>query len=289
MAVTKISKKGEEFIRSKINGTGTSYLSGSAKDKYGSVPDNPTKVLPFCNPLTNINDVWTSNPNINGGVRTNDELATALIKWYNKYAETFEMDANVMIAQAYQESGLKVWNYAVNSTACGITQFVDNTFLALIQNNRNRFSTAELQALTTGMYDYTYQPGVTPPKDRFLKTERLGKKNRAIIHQNIVDNPEIMIKAQFDYMDYIGTYCGDLASSTLFRYNRGLMTLKKTSSYTEVIEMAQSPKRSKDYEVEGINYVYAIFKLLYDNFGYKKLNITDEAKNNFDSFNASLG
>lgn len=288
MAVTKLSKVGENYIRSKVNGSGNSFLSGKASDKYGSVEANPTKVLPYCYPLTNVNAEWTSNSTINGGITTNDELANALIRWYNKYATEFSMDANIMMAQAVQESGLKVWNYAVNGTASGISQFVDNTFYAaIVQNKRGNFTDAEIQALTTGMIDYTYQPGAKVPQDPFFVKYLLGRKNRPIIHQNIVNNPEIMIKAQFEYMKHISGYCKSLASSTLFRYNRGLITLKVTSSYSEIIEAAKN--YSTGYENEGINYVFRIFESLYKNFGYKELDITDAARDSFDKFNASLG
>ena len=94
-------------------------------------------------------------------------------------------------------------------------------------------------------------------------------------------------------MKHISTYCNALASSTLFRYNRGLMTLKTTSSYSEVITMAKNPKFGGGYENEGINYVYRIFKLLYENFGYRQLNMAVDKKGNpvvpFDAFNATLG
>ena len=302
MAFTKISKLGEDFVHSKVNGSGNSFLSGKASDKHGSVQNNPTKVLPNCYPLTNVNKQWTSNPAINGGIdypngiETNDELANALIFWYNKYGRSFKMDANIMLAQAYIESNLKVWNYSVIGTASGVSQFVDNTFLAVIQNKRGNFTDAELEALTTGMSGYTYQPGLKPeqiPKGPFLVSispPPVARYNRPITHQNMIDNPEIMIKAQFDYMKYISGYCNGLASSTLFRYNRGLIRLKVTSSYTEVIDFAKAPKFGTGYENEGIDYVYKTFKLLYEEFGYIKLNITDKAAANFDKkFNPFLG
>lgn len=289
MAVTKLSKAGEDFIRGRVNGSGNSKLSGSASDKKGYTK-NPTAVLPYCNPLTNVSKVWTSNPVINGGITTNDELANALITWYNKYAEIYEMDANIMAAQAYQESAYIIWNYAVNSTASGISQFVAGTFYSgIIENKRGNFTDAELIALTTNMNGFTYQPGVRPIKDPFVTEYLLGRKNRPILHQNIIDNPELMIKAQFDYMKWISSRCGQLASCTLFGYSRGPYLLKNNSSYTAWIKAAQNPKRGEGYENEGIHYVYRIFKNLYDNFGYKDLDITKDAKDNFDKFNASLG
>jgi len=286
MATTKLSKEGKDFIRSKCKGSGKSKLRGDANDK-GGYKYNPEGVLPYCSPLTAKGKQWISNPLINGGVNTNAELAEALIKWYNKYAEEYEMDANIMAAQAYQESLWIIWNYAVNSSASGISQFVAGTFYeVLIKNKRKDFTDAELIALTQNMVGYTYTPGSTPPENPFLVKYTLGKKNRPFLHQNIIDNPEIMIKAQFSYMKWISTRCDKMASCSLFGYNRGPY-LTNSSSYSAWIAAAKS--RSNNYENEGIIYVYRIFKLLYNNFGYTKLNINDVAAANFSSFNTSLG
>ncbi len=298
MAFTELSQKAKDYVHETINGSGNSYLSGKASDKKGS-KNNPTAVLPNAYPLTNVSKVWTSNKNINGGtdypngIKTNDELANALIDWYNKYSRSFEMDANIMLAQADIESGLKVWNYSVIGTASGISQYVDNTFLALIQNNRGSFTNAELEALTTGMSGYTYQPGVTIPHGPFLVSlapPQLGRYNRQFIHQNIIDNPELMIKAQFDYMKYFSRISGNLASISLFRYNRGAIKTRTITSYSEMIQVAKDHKPGTGYEIEGIGYVYKIFKLLYEKFGYIRLNITKAAAANFDKeFNSFLG
>ena len=262
MAVTKLRKEGENFIRSKCNGSGDSKLRGSANDK-GGYKYNLEGVLPYCSPLTTTSKQWTSNPLINGGVSTNGELGEALIKWYNKYAEVFGMDANIMAAQAYQESAFIVWNYAVNSSASGISQFVASTFYeGVMKNKRNSFTNAELVALTKNMIDYTYSSG-TPPENPFLVKYELGRQNRPILHQNIIDNPEIMIKAQFDYMKFISTRCEKMASCSLFGYNRGPY-LTNSSSYSAWIAAAKS--YSNNYENEGIIYVYRIFKSLYNNY-----------------------
>lgn len=285
MATTKLTEKGEAFIRSKVNGSNKSYLQGTA-----------TAVLPYCYPLTQTSKVWTSNPLINGGIdypngiRTNDQLATALIKWYNKYAddEHFSMDANILAAQGYEESALKIWNYAINSSASGISQFVARTFYeSIIKNKRGNFTDTEIIALTTNMSGYTYQSGVTPPINPFVVDNKLGRYNRPILHQNIIDNPEIMIKAQAEYMKWISTRCNSVASCTLFGYSRGPYLAYNNDSYNDWINAAITKIKS-GYEKEGITYVYRIFKNLYTNFGYSELNITDLAAKNFDSFNSTL-
>ena len=91
--------------------------------------------------------------------------------------------------------------------------------------------------------------------------------NRHQLHQNITDNPEIMIKAQFIYMNYIGNKCDYLASSSLFGYNRGHAFVKK--NYKDSIISAA--KHDLYYEIEGIGYVDKIFKFLIKYFGYNDL------------------
>ena len=90
-------------------------------------------------------------------------------------------------------------------------------------------------------------------------------------------------------MEYISKKTNNLASSTLFCYNRGEKYMDK--SYSLAIKKCTDDPNS-DY-VEGINYVYRIFKLLYNNFGYKTLipdmNLKpDEAAKQFNYFNADI-
>jgi len=268
--IIKLSESGETFIRSICNGNGTAHVSGGA-----------SYVLPYCTPKSTLK-VWTSNQNINGGIETDGQLADALIRLYNKYGELYSIDPNIMVAQAHTESGLYIWNYAPNSTASGISQFIVGTIHELIiSNNRGEFSNAERQAITKNINGYTFTSSTSQPKDPFLVNNELGRQNREQLHQNTIDNLEIMIKAQFVYMRFISSRCDGLASSALFGYNRGPYYVKGTS-YVQAITTAKNV--SVGYEKEGIDYVYKIFKLLYTRFGieYAKLNIT---QNGLDTFN----
>ena len=289
MAFKNISQLGEDYIRSKCNGTGKSKLQGSAADKRG-YSKNPTAILPYCYPITIKGKIWTSNPAINGGITTNGELGDALIKLYNKYGEEYEMNANIMVAQAHQESEFIIWNYAINSSASGLSQFIAGTIYDVIANNKyGGFTNAEILAITKGMSGYTYTTNIIQPKPPFVVNNQLGRYNRPILHQNIIDNIDIMIKAQFEYMKYISTRCGQMVSCALFGYNRGPF-LTKSSSYSNWINAASNKPDAggKPYEDEGIGYVYKIFKLLYEKFGYNDLNITNDSVKNFDSFKANL-
>ncbi len=79
-----------------------------------------------------------------------------------------------------------------------------------------------------------------------------------------MNNPHIMIKAQFRYMKYITVKCDNLASSTLFCYNRGPGYARGT--YSATVANCQNRAGSK-YIVEGVNYVDRIYAVLGDKSG----------------------
>jgi hypothetical protein len=253
MAKTSLTEKGKTFIRNACNGTGNSLLVGN---------NGP---LPYSNPI--INKSWISNPNINGNIKTNQQLGEALINWFNEFGGLYQLDPNIIAAQAYQESAYKVWNYvSINnnpvSTAGGISQFIMGTVYDQIFNvNKNFFSQSEKDALTIG---FLTNPNLPSSFDTSID----GQKNRQFLQQNICDNPKIMIKAQFVYMKYISdNFTKGTASSTLFGYSRGQSLC--TPSYSTSIQNASKHKAGS--ELEGVNYVLSIFKFLYNNFGYDDL------------------
>jgi hypothetical protein len=243
MAITSITEQGKAFIRSVCEGIGSSLLNG--KNNEGS--------LPYCYPETSPSKVWYSQAKYNGTlIKTNQELGEALIVWFNKYGQQYQMDPNVIAAQAYAESGYKLWNYPLTSTASGINQFIATTVYSMIINNSN-FTQAEKNALTVGW------SGNTMDMDTFRVDKPLGSRNRPYGHQNICNNPEIMIKAQFVYLKYISDkYTKGITSSTLFGYSRGEGLC--TPSYSTSIQKAA--KYKSGYELEGVNYVLRIFNLL---------------------------
>lgn len=284
----KLGEENEKYIKNYM-GAGNGWVSG--KNKY---------VLPFTEPATSPTKIWTSNAAINGGITTNAELAEALISWYDEYAVLFKLDANIMIAQAIAESDLKIWNYAgVWSSAMSITQFViESLHEVLISDKYGKFTDVERQAITKDITGYTYtskRGDNSQPKDPFYISGPDGRGNRAQLQQNTIDNPKIMIKAQYVYMDFIAKRCDNVASCALFGYNRGpYLNATPKDSYAAWISAASKFPNSPNgngYEEEGIGYVYNIFKNLYDNFGYKELNIITNsiAIASFDKFNATKG
>jgi len=275
MANITLKEQGKSFIRSVCEGVGNSLLVGKGKGP-----------LPYCYPETLPTKIWYSKPKYNGTlIETNQQLGEALIEWFNKYGKQYQIDPNVVAAQAYVESGYNLWNYPLTSTASGINQFIATTVYSMIINNKN-FTQEEKNALTVGW------SGSTSDKDTFNVAKLIGKRNRPFGHQNICDNPEIMIKAQFVYLKYISDkYSKGITSSTLFGYSRGEGLV--APSYSESIQKAA--KHKAGYELEGVNYVLRIFNLLgskptqkngnrHGYFGYDDLGMNQ----NFDSYKAEV-
>lgn len=269
MAYSGLTQSGKAFIRKVCAGDSRTLLDGKSSAKYSKKDSlyNMDGHLPFCSPPCPVK-TWYSNAQYNGKkINTNQELGEALIVWFNKYSKIFELDANIIAAQAYAESGYNVWAYPLTSTASGISQFITEAVFDVIVTNKyssqedQKFTSAEISAITKNL------SGNTKVASTFTVDKPQGKKNRATLHQNIIDNPEIMIKGQCCYMKYIGSLCDNLASSALFGYNRG-----PKYSYPSYTKSIASATDSRNYQMEGIGYVYRIFNLLgnktFDKHGY---------------------
>ncbi len=249
MTYIALTVEGKNFIRKVCEGTGNNLLRG--KSKYG--------ILPNCDPKISGDKIWVSNSYYNNKqITTNTELGEALIDWYNFYGKQYEMDSNVMAAQAFQESGYNIWTYSTISTASGICQFILAAIFDIIISNKYKetiigFSDDEIAKITKNISGNIYE------FKTYDVSNSLGQKNRAIIHQNVIDNPNIMIKAQFRFMKHIANKCNSLASSTLFGYSRGPAYAKM--SYVDSVKSATN---EKNYQDEGIDYVYKIFSILGD-------------------------
>ena len=270
---TKLTKDGENFIRSKCSSAGNSLLSG--KNSY---------VLPGCIPPVPTSKIWTSNSQINEGITTNQELCDAIIKTLNTFGQDYQIDTNFLGAQIFGESGYKAWNYSP-SGAMGITQFIPSTIYEYGIKQSSKYDNAtgiiitpeETNALIIGIPE-----NVNRLQQTYTNKNTLSPY-RQILFQNVVDNPMLMIKLQFRYMKYIAVKFNSLASHALFGYNRGEGTLDKT--YPLSIEKAKRLK--PDYEVEGVKYVYGIFKLLHNSFGRKDLAMNIPTSQ-FDAFKANV-
>lgn len=260
---TKLTDLGKKFITDVCNANGSALLDG----KNG--------ILSYCQPPST--DVtWYSHAKFKGvAIADNRGLGLALINWFDYYGDIFQMDANIIAAQAYVESSYNVWWYQEKSIASGIAQIKTPNIYTIIVNNKYaekelyRFTTEEIAAITKNWV------GNINDANTYDVEFDAGRTNRATLHQNIIDNPEIMIKAQYCYMKFISTKCKGIASSTLFGYNMGNEVA--FPSYSRSIAAAKN-KYGNDYELKGINYVYDVFRILGDKendskhgyFGYEE-------------------
>ncbi len=261
MAYKSITNKGKTFIRNRCKMSGDRF-KGSLKYALGRSNDLPNK--------TYTAEVYNSS---NQRITTADTLADYIINWVEFYSREYQLDANIMAAQIYAESGYDLWRYSNGgkngSSAMGISQFIDTAVYDIIIRNTNDFG-VESQKLTNGLSGNIRSVTTIIPyysnKDRTVESNKLtdtnSLQNRTILFQNIINNPEIMIKAQCFMMSSIGRRNNNLASSSLFAYNRGASLSSK--SYNEVINNAVKNKIST---IEGINYVNKIFKLLAGTYG----------------------
>jgi zinc D-Ala-D-Ala carboxypeptidase len=257
MAFSGLTSQGKDFIISSVNAgclSGKKTMPGVSFDKYISVYGKDPSSEDF---------VWKSNTITNPAT-----LATSLIGWYNEYASIYSMNANVLAAQAFVESNYKLWTFSIGKdestntqypAAMGLTQFVKITMNGV--------------AAHTDSYN-----GITPvftnaERGVLYKNTSPAEYDKPIILQNMMDNPKLMVKAQFLYMKYCANRANGLASSALFGYNRGDGYISKIS-YTDTIQNCKNDRKKKSsYFEEGVSYVFKTFSVLGDissQTGYNK-------------------
>lgn len=253
----KITKSGEEFIRETIRKISVS------KGEKSMLEGRNSYNLPFSDKIDE-QIIWKANVfNLKGNViQNNSQYADFIIESLNKNAENYNLDANILAAQCYAESLFKSWNYAKTSTASGISQFTMLTVYDGIYE-KNFLNNDEKNLIIKNMVDPSLKTswiGVDP-KNSNENDKIRQRKNRTILFQNIIDNPNIMIKLQCALMRFIANRNDNLASSTLFAYNRG--SGLRAESYVKLVE--KTAKRfGNEYIVEGVKYVEKIFGFLGD-------------------------
>lgn len=264
-----LSKKGESFIRKKCVEIGNKIFTGSHNyHLFRSIPEIPP------------NYVWIASPKDDNDnlITTPTQYADSLILWFNEYGKKYEINANIIAAQAYHESGYIPWNFPLNGTASGISQFTMETVHNIIINNRDgSFVNDEINALLLNL----------PNSGRDLsvfntQSGGLGRYNRATLHQNISNNPKIMIKAQCSYMNIIANRCGNLASSALFGYNAGPFAVINnqqvvTDNYNNTLRLSKMKFSDSKFN-EAIKYVEKIFKTAFYDFDVVDLKMDESFK-----------
>jgi len=256
-----LTKNAEAFINQVVSLTGSSNFSGSLPYALGRSNEVP-------------NTVYTGNPMYRGAPITSaQDYGAALIFWFNQYCEEYTLDANIMAAQVYVESGYRLWEYSnsgdsVKSSAMGITQLYDNEIWDLFFTTPNEeVALPKDQTLYDDQTDIiglnlsgdiTDIRNIVPYLDNSTpETNAIALANRKQLFQNIMNNTEIVIQGLCRFMSEIGDRNNNLAASSLFAYATDGYLASKT--YNEVINNAAKA----NLQVKpGIDYVEKIFKVL---------------------------
>lgn len=265
MAFKKLTTTGENFIKGiakKLTASQGADAMIRGRATLGGKPYN----LPFSDKQNDpIVHIWVCDiTNFDGTkVTTNDQFAEYLITSFNNNASSYGIDANIMAAQGFQESAYKAWNYPKTSTAAGISQFLMLTIYDVIYNRRLITGTDKAKLIKNmELPDYeTSWIGVVG-KGKYTALDRTRQyKNHSILHQNVCDNPDVIIKAQCAFMNWITGRNNDLASSTLYAYSRG--SGYKSKNYVELVNFVAKNKGNK-FSKDGTDYVNKIFAYLGD-------------------------
>jgi len=273
MAFSKITPEGESFIKHVCN---TGFPIGKTTNTL--LRGKNSYPFPYCK-TSAANQIWTCTIKIPTDptriISTADELANALIYWFNTYSKEYSLDANVIAAQSYTESSYVVWNYApLDSTASGISQILMKTLWDVIVNENgkkydstNPITPEETYAINNNLeakeLASSYSVG-SYNNNNPQPSHDIAWRNRPLLHQNVINNPGIMIKAQCKLMSFFAKGCNNLTSSALFCYNRGFY---QKSTYTDTIVACKKGKLSlanPNYPNEGLKYVLKTFGILGD-------------------------
>lgn len=273
-----ITKKGKEFIRNRCKVTfsrglgGGNVLSGFYNYRQKDGKTQAKEVV-----SASIRD---DSGNLITDVNT---YAEQLIIWFEKYGQQYNMNPNVLAAQAYQESQYRAYAYPKTSTAMGITQFtVPTTFRVVIANNFGGFTSSEIATITNGISGNKFREKtylvVKGDYNRYIDSNREESSqaidNNKILFQNIVNNPQIMIKAQAIYLSAIAKFHNNLAASTLTLYFAGPNiksngeSVINSDTYGNLLDVMRKKSVYKNTFNGGVQYARDILDIL----GDKKFN-----------------
>lgn len=238
------------------------------------------------------NEVNTANiiDDMNNPITTKEQYKKAIIGWFEQYGNQYNVNPNILAAQAFKESTYRTYAYADSSTAMGITQFTTGTIRDVIINNfRNEFTEEEIGKITRGvvLIDGTTRSDIKNYgiiKDRPLTLTNSNDleavtaySNKRNFYQNIIDNPQIMIKAQALLLGAIAEYHNNLAASALFLYFAGPNiryssgdSLFKSNNFGDLLDKVYR-KSANVYPTnrinDGLEYARKIFNILSEKVG----------------------
>jgi len=249
MSKRTLTAEGKKFINEVCTNSktgGDKLLSG--KNNYP---------FPYSSPP--LDKVWKCNIN---NVDTGKQLSEALISWFQKYADEYDLDANVIAAQAYAESNYVMWQYGKDNTDSGVSQLDMLTIFGIIVKNEGmatKMTQDEIDKITKNLIE----PLVRNSYDVLSKINENALINRKFLHENVINNPDIMIKAQCRYMKMLSDACEGLASSTLFCYYTDKQYAANTYSKT-INKCVNKHKNDDNYNQAAYNYVLKVFGILGD-------------------------
>lgn len=285
-----LTKDGEAFIR-------TVLLSGNTFS--GSLP------FPLGRSLDSSNTIYSAHPKYQG-VEIVDSITygNALIFWFNQYSGNHSLDANIIAAQVFIESGYKLWEYSNSgdvkkTSGMGIAQMYDNEIWDIFFTNTKEEVPLQIdqsiyddQKNIIGLNlsgDLNDIRSIIPYLDNATaETNAIALANRSQLFQNIMNNPEIIIRELCRFMSEIGERNNNLAAASLFAYY--VNPYLTSNTYNEVINNAANSNLAVK---PAMDYVEKIFKVLggkykakYKGFGKDyvyDLTLNDQANKNLSS------
>lgn len=279
-----LTQASKNFINNWCNKTST--FSGKRNEKF-----------PYSNEISS--KTWTANinyytvlPNADPnhpykvsdttsivGINDYKKIGELLIDWIESYSVLNNLDPNVIAAQMFVETKFKMWDYDPKEPKFGVFTLPMSSVYDLIIKNLNEnpdvsingkviennstvvpktanLTYEEIKRITKGLRNPNY-------KESYIynnkKSDSDAVYNMLILHQNCIDNPEVMIKAHCRYMRLLANNCSNLTSSTLFAYKLGDKFARP--SYTQSIDGAK--KNKLDYN-KACDYVLSIWSILGD-------------------------
>lgn len=263
----------------KITDSGIQLITETCKNKSNLFVSTHKFQLPKSNAANNA--VYTAV--IKDGdidVDSAEKYATYIIKYINKYSEVFLLDANIIAAQIYVESGFSPVSYKKNNTlgVCGLTDYEFVKYLfddsdSLTSTDVNKF---KLNISGDSSTIKTYIPYLNINQDDLdekinktksnQKDNELAAYNRPIMFQNIIDNPYLSIYVQCILISLYGSKNNNLASSSLLNYY--LRSQESSGSYVELMNKNNKIYGNIDIALKYVEDTLKVLAGKYPNLGY---------------------
>lgn len=258
MAYKELTNTGKNFIKTICSGTTDTLIKG-----------NNDFALPFSENSTSSNIIYEANAiDYFGNLITNNiQLGESLIIWFNEYAKRYKIDANILAAICYGESEYKLWNYAQYKSSSGLAMFISRWIYDIILNDGGSFvggffSATEKNKLKINLTNsnnknsYIYRGFGTTPSSIEIATN-----NRVQLHQNIMDNPSIIIKSLASLLKKLLTNNNEYLSSALLAFNCNILLM--SNDYVNAVRLT-SEKYGDNKLIHASDYIERIYRYLGD-------------------------